>query len=378
MNYSFRKDNDWLLIGTTVVLVLFGLLMVYSASFVEGYILSSNPHYYVMRQAMWVGISASFLFMHFQYKHFQKLTPLIVLVSFILLFLVLIIGTGREDVGADRWIRVGPVGLQPSEFVKLGLIVYLAHVYSRKQAYIDNFVNGVLPPLIIVGMMFALIMRQPDLGTGTSIMITALLMVFISGARWRHLIGLAGVEHLYFPSLQIFESYRLERLTSYMDPFADPMGDGFQLINGYLAISNGGLSGLGLGQSLQKMRSLPEGHTDFILTVISEELGFLGVGLVFICYGIILFRGVSIGAKCKTPFGSLLAFGIVFSLTIQIIFNIGAVSGMLPITGVTLPLISYGGTSLLITLTSIAILANIHQNNERQKRKQAENESLSA
>ncbi len=316
--------------------------------------------------------------MHFQYKHFQKLTPLIVLVSFILLFLVLIIGTGREDVGADRWIRVGPVGLQPSEFVKLGLIVYLAHVYSRKQAYIDNFVNGVLPPLIIVGMMFALIMRQPDLGTGTSIMITALLMVFISGARWRHLIGLAGVGAFVFSFLALFESYRLERLTSYMDPFADPMGDGFQLINGYLAISNGGLSGLGLGQSLQKMRSLPEGHTDFILTVISEELGFLGVGLVFICYGIILFRGVSIGAKCKTPFGSLLAFGIVFSLTIQIIFNIGAVSGMLPITGVTLPLISYGGTSLLITLTSIAILANIHQNNERQKRKQAENESLSA
>lgn len=381
MNYSFRKDNDWVLIGATAVLTLFGLLMVYSASYVEGYFLPEpNPFNYVTRQIIWLTLSV-FLFvfvMHFQYRHYRKLTPFIIAISFFLLVLVVFIGTGAE-VGSRRWIRIGPMNLQPSEFVKIGMIIYLAHVYSRKQAYIDNFINGVMPPLIIVGLVFALIMRQPDLGTATSIMLTAILIVFISGARWKHLIGLAGVGAFVFTLLAVFEPYRLERLTSFVNPFADPMGDGYQLINGYLAIANGGLSGLGLGQSLQKMRSLPEGHTDFILAVISEELGILGILLVFLCYGIILFRGISIGAKCKSPFGSLLAFGIVFQLAIQIIFNVGAVSGMLPITGITLPLVSYGGTSLLVTLISIAILANIHQNNKRQERKQeTEDESLSA
>lgn len=378
MNYSFRKDNDWLLIGATVVLALFGLLMVYSASYVEGYI-RENPYYYVTRQGMWLGLSTVvfMILMHFQYRHFQKITPLIILASFILLVLVLVIGMG-EEVGSSRWIRFGPIGLQPSEFVKLGLIIYLAHVYSRKQAYIDDFVNGVMPPLIVVGVMFGLVMLQPDLGTATSIMLTAILLVIISGARWRHLIGLVIVGGVVFSALALLEPYRLQRLVSFMNPFEDLTGSGYQLIHGYLAISNGGFTGLGLGESMQKLRNLPEGHTDFILTIISEELGFLGIALVFICYGIILFRGVSIGTKCKSPFGSLLAFGIVFSLAIQIIFNVGAISGMLPITGVTLPLVSYGGTSLLVTLISIAILANIHQNNERQKRKQENDESLSA
>ncbi|MFB4210591.1 putative lipid II flippase FtsW [Shouchella sp. 1P09AA] len=378
MNYSFRKDNDWLLIGATVVLALFGLLMVYSASYVEGYI-RENPYHYVTRQGMWLGLStvAFIILMHFQYRHFQKITPLIILASFILLVLVLVIGMG-EEVGSSRWIRFGPIGLQPSEFVKLGLIIYLAHVYSRKQAYIDDFVNGVMPPLIVVGVMFGLVMLQPDLGTATSIMLTAILLVIISGARWRHLIGLVIVGGVVFSALALLEPYRLQRLVSFMNPFEDLSGSGYQLIHGYLAISNGGFTGLGLGESMQKLRNLPEGHTDFILTIISEELGFLGIALVFICYGIILFRGVSIGTKCKSPFGSLLAFGIVFSIAIQIIFNVGAISGMLPITGVTLPLVSYGGTSLLVTLLSIAILANIHQNNERQKRKQENDESLSA
>ncbi|GAF21215.1 MULTISPECIES: putative lipid II flippase FtsW [Shouchella] len=380
MNYSFRKDNDWLLIGATIILALFGLLMVYSASYVEGYLRFENSYYYVIRQGMWLGLSsvAFIVLMHFQYRHFQKITPLIIFMSIVLLILVKLIGLG-EDVGSSRWIRIGPVGLQPSEFVKLGLIIYLAHVYSRKQAYIDDFVNGVMPPLIIVGVMFGLIMLQPDLGTATSIMLTAIMLVVISGAKWRHLIGLVIVGGLVFAALAVFEPYRLRRLVSFADPFANPDGAGFQLIHGYLAISNGGFTGLGLGESMQKLRNLPEGHTDFILTIISEELGFLGIAIVFLCYGIILFRGVSIGTKCKNPFGSLLAFGIVFSLAIQIIFNVGAVSGMLPITGVTLPLVSYGGTSLLVTLMSVAILANIHQNNERLKRKQMdEGESLSA
>ncbi len=179
--------------------------------------------------------------------------------------------------------------------------------------------------------------------------------------------------------LAVTASYRLERLTSFQDPFADPSESGYQLINAYIAFAHGGISGVGLGQSVQKLFYLPEGHTDFILAVIAEELGLFGVLFVLICYALIIFRGVLIGTRCKNPFGSLLAFGISFQIAIQVVFNIGAVSGLLPITGIPLPLVSNGGSSLLITLISIAILANISRNNIRQQRlKEKPNEQVPA
>ncbi|NEU30001.1 putative lipid II flippase FtsW [bacterium LRH843] len=370
MNYSFRKDNDWLLIITTFLLSGFGLLMVYSSSYVWALDRFDNSHFFIQRQLMWFGLAVfAFLFvMHVPYRYYKKLSPFIIILSLISLVLVKVPGIGTNINGAQRWIDVGPVNIQPAEFVKIGMIIYLAQVYSKKQAYIDQFVKGVMPPLVVVGFVFGLIMLQPDLGTATSIMMVTILLVFFSGAKWRHIIGLGAVGGSLFTFYALSASYRVERLTSFQNPFADPSDSGLQLIQSYIAIAHGGLTGTGLGQGVQKLLYLPEPHTDFILAIIAEELGIFGVLFVLGAHTIILFRGVIIGSRCKNPFGSLLAFGIVFQIAIQVIFNIGAVSGLLPITGIPLPLVSNGGSSLLITLTSIAILANISRANIRQSR----------
>ncbi|MCM3714963.1 putative lipid II flippase FtsW [Alkalihalobacillus oceani] len=370
MNYSFRKDNDWLLIITTFLLAGFGLVMVYSSSYVWAMDHVDNPYYFIQRQLLWFGLAVFvFLFvMHIPYRFYKKLSPLIIVLSLLSLVLVLIPGIGVEINNAQRWIDVGPLNVQPSEFVKIGIIIYLAQVYSQKQAYIDQFIRGVMPPLVVVGFVFGLIMLQPDLGTATSIMMVTLLLVYFSGAKWRHLIGLGLVGASLFTAFALSAPYRVERLTSYRDPFADPWDSGMQLIQSYIAIAHGGLTGTGLGQSVQKLLYLPEPHTDFILAIVAEELGIFGILFVLGCHALILFRGVLIGTRCKSPFGTLLAFGVVFQIAIQVIFNVGAVSGLLPITGIPLPLVSNGGSSLLITLVSIAILANISRNTIRQRR----------
>ncbi|WP_017726512.1 putative lipid II flippase FtsW [Halalkalibacterium ligniniphilum] len=381
MNYSFIKDNDWLLIITTLLLASFGLLMVFSSSYVTALYEAGNLYHYAQRQLIWLILSllAFLFFMHFPYRFYKKLAPLILFFCVVSLILVKVPGIGVSGGGAERWIGIGPFTVQPSEFVKLGMIIYLASVYSQKQAYIDQFVKGVMPPLIVVGVIFTLIMLQPDLGTATAILILTILIVFFSGAKWRHLVGLAIVGLSLFIVFATSASYRMERLTSFMDPFSDPYGSGLQLVQSYIAIAHGGLTGAGLGQSVQKLLYLPEPHTDFILAIIAEELGFLGVGFVLFSYGFILFRGVAIGTRCKNPFGSLLAFGIVFQIAIQVVFNVGAVTGLLPITGIPLPLVSNGGSSLLVTLISIAILANIARHNIRQRKgKMKEERSLQA
>ncbi len=371
MKYSFRKDNDWLLIITTFLLAGFGLVMVFSASYPLGLGQTvPNPYSFIQRQLLWfvLAVFAFLVVMHFPYRFYRKMSPIIILISIFALFLVLLPWFGVTIGGAQRWIQLGPLRIQPSEFVKIGMIIYLAQVYSQKQAYIDQFVKGVMPPLVVVGFVFGLIMMQPDLGTATSILLVTFFLVFFSGAKWRHLIGLGVVGATLFVVFAMSAPYRVRRLTSYQDPFADPMGDGHQVIQSYIAMAHGGLRGTGLGQSVQKLYYLPEAHTDFILAIVAEELGLLGVLIVLGLHALILIRGVMIGAKCKSPFGSLLAFGIVFQIAVQIIFNIGAVTGMLPITGIPLPLISNGGSSLFFTLVSLAILANISRNNIRHNR----------
>lgn len=383
MKYSFRKDNDWLLIITTFLLAAFGLLMVFSSSYALGIVRENpNPYAFIQRQFIWFVLAtiAFFIVMHFPYRLYRKMSPYIIMLSIIALVLVKVPGVGVDINGAQRWIDLKILVVQPSEFVKLGMIIYLAQVYSQKQAYIDQFVKGVMPPLVLVGFVFGLIMMQPDLGTATSILLVTLLLVFFSGAKWRHLIGLAAVGVSLFIVFALSAPYRIKRLTSFQDPFADPTDTGLQVIQSYIAIAHGGLSGTGLGQSVQKLFYLPEAHTDFILAVVAEELGLFGVLFVLGAHAVILTKGVMIGTKCKNPFGSLLAFGIVFQISIQIIFNVGAVTGLLPITGIPLPLVSNGGSSLLITLVSIAILANVSRNNIRQKRlsESPENKQLSA
>lgn len=369
MKHSFAKNNDWLLIITTILLAVFGLVMVYSSSYAFALYDRGDQLFFFKRQSMWLGLSliAFFVLMHFPFRAFKKLSPLIILVSIILLILVKT-PLGIEENNAQRWLGIAGFTIQPSEFVKVGMIIYLAQVYSQKQKYINNFLSGVLPPLIIVGLVLGLIMMQPDMGTATSILLVTGLIVFFSGARIIHLGMLGAVGASLFAYYATSESYRLNRITAFLDPFADPSDKGHQLIQSYIAIANGGLSGTGLGQSVQKLMYLPERHTDMIMAIVSEELGILGVLFIMVCYTVILFKGVLIGVRCKDTFGSLLAFGIVFQIGFQVVFNLGAVTGLLPITGIPLPFISSGGSSLLVSMISIAILANIARYNRKQAR----------
>ncbi|WP_246056163.1 putative lipid II flippase FtsW [Alteribacter natronophilus] len=364
-----RLYIDWILVISVILLSLFGLLMVYSASYVIGYQEFGNFTHFFQRQLMWLGLSGVLFawLMFFPYRHFRKLTPFIIFGSFILLALVVFTPLGHTVNGATRWVNFGPLRIQPSEFVKLGIIIYLAYIYSKKQGYIDNFTRGVLPPLVIVGLLFGLIMLQPDLGTATSIVVVAGFIVYCSGARFRHLFwigGLGGVAIWYYANSEV---YRLNRLIGHRAPFEDAYGEGYQLVQSYIAIAHGGLTGAGFGQSVQKLFYLPEAHTDFILAVVSEELGVLGILFVLGLITIIIVRGIIIGSRCRDAFGSLLAFGIVFQLAIQVVFNTGAVTGVLPITGIPFPLVSYGGSSLMVTLLSIGILANIARKTERDR-----------
>jgi cell division protein FtsW len=360
---------DWYIIIAVIVMSLFGLIMVYSASFVQGYQSYDNPMFFFNRHLIWLVLSAVVFtfFMFFSYRNFRKLIPVILLACFILLILVMVPGLGHTVNGATRWIAFGGFTIQPSEFVKLGMIIYIAYIYSRKQAYISNFKQGLLPPLIIVLLIFLLIMQQPDLGTATSIVLVAGFIAFFSGARFFHLISLgalAGAGLFYYASS---EEYRMNRLVGFRNAFELEQTEGFQLVQSYIAIAHGGLSGAGFGQSVQKLFYLPEAHTDFILAIVSEELGIFGILLAFGGLSFIIYRGALIGVRCKDAFGSLLAFGIVTQLAIQVIFNSGAVSGVLPITGIPFPFLSYGGSSLLVTMAGLGILANISRRTERQR-----------
>ncbi|OIJ12473.1 putative lipid II flippase FtsW [Anaerobacillus alkalilacustris] len=367
MENSAKKENDWILLTAIILLASFGLIMIYSSSYVVGYDKYGDPFHFFKKQLQFIGISTILFlfFMKFPYRFYQKLVPLIVFLSFFSLALVVFSPLGIERNGATRWLNVGMI-LQPSEFVKLGIIIYLAHVYSRKQKYINQFTRGVMPPLLIVGGIFLLIMKQPDLGTAGLILAVAGLIVFCSGAKLIHLFGLGGFAAVIVWTYANSESYRMDRLIGFMDPFADSTGTGYQLIQSYIAMAHGGITGAGFGQSVQKLFYLPEAHTDFILAIVAEELGLLGILFVFICLGVILFRGILIGVRSNTPFGSLLAFGITFQLTLQVCLNVGAVSGLLPITGIPLPFMSYGGSSLLISAASVGILANIARNNTKK------------
>ncbi|RSL32888.1 putative lipid II flippase FtsW [Salibacterium salarium] len=373
MKLKRYKDYDWWLISAALLLSVFGAIMIYSASFPLAIDIYDNPSYFFDRQLIWliIGWGLFFFFMHFRYSMLKKLSPFLIMLSVLLLIAVLILGT--EIRGANSWITVGPFSIQPAEFVKLAIIVYLAQVYSQKQAYINKFISGVIPPLVVVVFIFMLIMLQPDLGTAAAILMTSGIIVFLSGAKIRHLTVLGLLSGMVVTYFALSESYRVQRLIAFRDPFETAeraSGGAYQLIQSYISFAHGGLTGVGLGQSVQKMHFLPDPHTDFILAVIAEELGIFGIGLVLICLLTIAWRGIVAGIRCHNTFGTLLAFGLVFQLTSQALINAGAATGLLPITGLPFPFLSYGGSSLLVSLAGIGILANISKDGKRKKREQ--------
>lgn len=336
--------------------------MVYSASAVwAAYKFDGDSFFFAKRQLLFagLGIAAMFFIMNIDYWTWKTWAKILIIICFVLLIAVLIPGIGMERNGSRSWIGVGAFSVQPSEFTKLAMIAFLAKFLSENQKYITTLKKGLVPALAIVFFAFGMIMLQPDLGTGTVMVGTCVVMIFVAGARIAHFawLGLAGV--IGFVALVVSAPYRIKRITSFLDPWEDPLGSGFQMIQSLLAIGPGGLFGLGLGQSRQKFFYLPEPQTDFIFAIISEELGFIGGSFIILLFALLLWRGIRIALGAPDLYGSFLAVGIISMVAIQVMINIGVVTGLIPVTGITLPFLSYGGSSLTLMLMAMGVLLNI-------------------
>jgi cell division protein FtsW len=366
------KCYDYPLIIAVVMLSLFGLIMVYSSSMISAVIRFEVPSdYFYQRQKLWLIVSfiCFFVTLIVPYKIWanKKFVKVIFFASPLMLIAVALLGHTANN--ATSWFRIGALSLQPAEFVKLGLIVYLSAVFANKQQRLTEPVKSNLFPIYYTLFICFLIAIQPDFGTAMIVMAIAACLIFSSGLRLRLLfkqflffmLVFAFMSPIIFPFFgdKIFSKERMSRIYSFLDPFKYANDEGFQLVNSYLAIGLGGIKGLGLGKSIQKYGYLPESHTDFIMSIIAEELGLFGVVFTLGLLAFIVLRGLWIARKCNDAFGSLLAIGISAMIGIQTFINVGGVTGVIPITGVPLPLVSYGGSSLMLFMTSLGVLVNV-------------------
>ena len=357
------KIDKWLFIDT-VVLMLFGLLMIYSASYIWSVYKFGNSFHYVIYQGIFIIISVilmSILSKINPQLYKQHATKLLI-ISIVLLIIVLIPGIGVIRNGSRSWFGIGPFGIQPSEFAKLSLIIFTAKYLDNSNKYLKNYKKGVFPILGILLFVFGLIMLEPDFGTGMIIVVSILSLLFIAGVNMKFFFILGGVGVIGIIILILIAPYRMDRITSFLNPWSDPLGTGFQIIQSLYAIGPGGFLGMGLFSSRQKHFYLPEPQTDFIFSIISEELGVLGVIIVVLLFAFLLYRVIKIALKCEDKFSKYLSFGLIFQIIIQTIMNLLVVIGLIPVTGVTLPFLSYGGSSLIISGISIGIILSISKN----------------
>lgn len=356
-----KQKINWLLALSIITISVFGLVMIYSASYIWAEYKFSDPFKFVKNQGLFflIGVVLMFVISKIDFHLYQKYANKILVLCIALLILVLIPGVGTVRNGSRSWFGIGSFGIQPSEFTKLGLIMFTSKYLCRNQKEMKHVKTGVLPILGLTLSIFGLIMLQPDFGTGTIIVMTIIGILFVGGVRFQFFfkIGIIGVMGIV--GLILIAPYRLARILSFLDPWKDPLGSGFQIIQSLYAIGPGGLFGLGFGNSIQKHFYLPEPQTDFIFSIISEEFGFLGVLIVTSLFLCIIISGFKIAHESSDLFGKYLAFGIIFQVAFQAILNLCVVVGLIPVTGVTLPFLSYGGSSLLITLCSMGVVLNI-------------------
>ena len=354
---------DLWLFGAAVVLLSTGVVMVYSASAIVAADRFHDPYFFLKKQIFWalLGAACLWLTLRVDYRRLEGLVLPLLIVSAVLLVLVLLPPIGQAINGTRRWIRLGPVSFQPAELAKLTLVVYLAAFLSRNREALDNFRNGLLPPLAVAGMLGALVLAQPDLGNCLTLITLTFALLFLAGGRLRHL-ALILAPAVPLTAIAIWAApYRLRRITAFLDPWSDPRGSGFQIIQSWLAFGNGGVLGQGIGASKQKLFYLPEPHTDFIFAIIGEELGFVGAAAIVGLFMVLVWRGLRIGLRAPDPFGAYLALGITVLIAIQTLMNLGVVMGLLPTKGLPLPFISFGGSALLVTMLSTGVLLNISQ-----------------
>ena len=356
-----NKNIDLILLISVIAISIFGIIMIYSSSNIWAEYKFNDAFKYLKMQGLFliVGIVLMIIISKIPYKYYLDKANIILVICFVLLILVLIPGIGKIRNGSRSWFGVGGLGIQPSEFMKLALIIFISKYLHKNERNNISIKKDILPILFITLLTFGLIMLQPDFGTGVIIVMSIIGILFISGLKMRFFIiaGLFGAVGAVV--LILIAPYRFERILSFINPWVDPLGTGFQAIQSLFAIGPGGLLGLGLGNSIQKHFYLPEPQTDFIFAIISEEFGFLGVLIVSALFLTIIYRGMKISLNAKDLFSKYLSFGITFSLAFQALLNLMVVVSLIPITGVTLPFLSYGGSSLLITLCSMGILLNI-------------------
>ncbi len=358
-----KASPDYLLFLVVLSLLGLGVVMVYSASAILATERFHDPYFFLKKQCFWalLGLGILWIVMALDYRRWRRAVLPLLALAFGLLFLVLIPPFGQEINGTRRWLRWGMISFQPTELAKLALVLYLADFLARRQTEVGRFWRGFAPPLLVTAVMAALILRQPDLGSSVALIAVVLCMLFLAGARPAHMALVAAAAVPVIVAAVAGASYRLRRVFAFLDPWADPRGAGFQIIQSYLALGGGGLTGRGLGESKQKLFYLPEPHTDFIFAIVGEELGFVGAALTVTLFALVLWRGVRIGLRVTDPFAALAALGITAMLTTQALVNLGAVIGLLPTKGLPLPFVSFGGSSLLVAMAGVGLLLNISQ-----------------
>lgn len=352
---------DKILLFSVITLSIFGLLMIYSSSSIWAEYKFNDSFHYLKYQSIFflIGLIIMHIISKINYKFYYEKANLIIIACLILLILVLIPGIGSVRNGSRSWFGIGSLGIQPSEAAKLGLIIFTSKYLENSDKYVKSYIKGVFPILGITLLFFGLIMLQPDLGTGVILVMAIIALLFIAGVNMKFFIagGVVGVIGVVI--LIVIAPYRMDRITSFLDPWSDALGTGFQIIQSLYAIGPAGLLGTGFGNSIQKHFYLPEPQTDFIFSIIAEEFGVVGAFIVVGLFSLILWRSIKISLNAKDLFSKYLAFGIIFQMIFQTLMNLMVVIGMIPVTGVTLPFLSYGGSSLLISMSSIGILLNI-------------------
>ena len=356
-----RKLYDRLLLAIVFTFVIVGIIMVYSSSSISAADRCGTDTYYLKKQIAFAAIGFLMLFIarNIRYQLLKRFVYVILGLSIVSLVLLLIPGLGRTIGGATRWLRVGPVSFQPSEFAKLGLVIFLAYSLSGKEDKMKSFSVGFLPHLLVTLFMAALVLAQPDFGTAMLMLMLFFVLVFAGGGRIKHLASFSALAAAGGYLLIISTHYRLDRLIAFRNPWKDASDTGYQITQSFLALGSGGLWGTGLGNGTQKLFYLPEPHTDFIFSILGEELGFAGACVIILLFGLLTYCGIKICLKAPDLFGTYLALGITAFIGLHAVINLGVVMGLLPTKGSTLPFISYGGTSLVINLTSMGILLNI-------------------
>ncbi|MEW5895137.1 MAG: putative lipid II flippase FtsW [Candidatus Omnitrophota bacterium] len=347
-------------------LIFSGIVMIYSSSGIYAMQELGDSLYFLKRHLLFllIGLVMTLIVMAIDYRDLQKFAKPMMLMGLAMLVLVLVPGLGKTSFGAQRWFKIGPFFIQPSEFVKIAVLIYTADFLARKQNRILSFWYGFVPIMTVLGAVSVLIIKQPDLGSTVLIGLVVVVMIFIAGARMRHL---GTLMLMALPAFYLFVyrvPYRWRRIITFLDPWKDPSDAGFQLTQSQIAFGNGGIFGVGLGQSVQKLFYLPAAHTDFVLSIVGEELGFTGTLVIVLLFMLLVVQGLRIAKRANDSFGYFLCIGVITMIGIQASLNIGVSTGALPTKGLPLPFISYGGSALITSMIMIGLLLNVSRTSE--------------